>query len=466
MLDIDFITQRVEDKMDATTARLETDMADKKTPAPEIEHKSLAALMMKKGVDVDKRTVTAVANRPTADRDGEVIDDKAWDLKNFRDNPVLMLSHDYFGLPVGKVQTIAVDKKTNDLIFTAEFAPNAMGDELLNMYDKDFIRAFSVGFIPKKSVTGDEIDRAKFPDATIRRVFTKVELLEISCVAIPAHPEALVNALDSGEIKTKTVRDAFTEALDAGDKYVIGYRDYGIADIGEPWDAAKEVAAADVKTLRKMSTWFDTEHADAKSAYKLPHHKAADTLAVWRAISASMGILLGARGGTRIPADDRKGVYNHLAKHYGPFEKVVPEYREASVVDSDERVAWSVDDGDFIDVSTADDPVDWIGAKEVVNDEDKSVADNQDDPATDTDQVDEKVVTDDNTTTHGGSNSDPGVPVLMIREPEKPEGMTADMVKEAFAEVTADRTKDLKDTINEIVGDEVSIAFGKATRES
>ncbi len=475
MLSADVIAQGVQD-------RLETEMAKAATLAPDIEHKSLSALMRKKGVDVDARTVTAVANRPTADRDGEVIDEKAWDLKNFRTNPVLMLSHDYCGfgpgrgLPVGRIQTIEVGK-SGDLLFTAEFAPSAMGDELLHLYANDIMRAFSVGFIPKQSVTGDEIDRDKFPDASIRRVFTKVELLEISCVAIGAHPEALVNALESGEIKTKSVRDAVTEALDAGDKGVIGYRKYDLAPIGAKWDAAKEVAAADVKQLRKMSTWFDSERSDAKSAYKLPHHRAADLKTVWRAVSAAMGALLGARGGVKIPKDDRKGVFTHLSKHYAEFEKIVPEFRDVDVDTTKERVAWSVDDGDFIDMSTADEPVDWIGAKEVdrivvspaenilrMYDDDGVVVaeitgDGKGKVLPELNAHDAAVIQ------QAAAELIPQQPVLLVCDTE-PKGVTAEMVKDAFATVTAENAQERNEKITEIVGDEVARAFGKATRES
>ena len=34
-----------------------------------------------------------------------------------------------------------------------------------------------------------------------------------------------------------------------------------------------------------------------------------------KACTSGIGILNGGRGGTTIPSSDRKGVYNHLAKH-------------------------------------------------------------------------------------------------------------------------------------------------------
>ena len=78
---------------------------------------------------------------------------------------------------------------------------------------------------------------------------------------------------------------------------------------------------AEVDHLKKMCTWFNSEKPDLKSSYKLPHHKAEGHKAVWRGVAASMAALLGARGGVKIPEEDRKGVYNHLKKHYKQFDK-------------------------------------------------------------------------------------------------------------------------------------------------
>jgi hypothetical protein len=41
-----------------------------------------------------------------------------------------------------------------------------------------------------------------------------------------------------------------------------------------------------------------------------------------------MGALLGARGGVQIPEGDRRGVYNHLSKHYADFDKEAPDFKE------------------------------------------------------------------------------------------------------------------------------------------
>ena len=89
------------------------------------------------------------------------------------------------------------------------------------------------------------------------------------------------------------------------------------------------MAAADVGALKVMSTWWDETDPSMKSSYKLPHHQAVlPNRLVWRGLTAAMGALLGARGGVKLPAADRRGVYEHLAKHYAEYDAQPPELRQ------------------------------------------------------------------------------------------------------------------------------------------
>jgi phage head maturation protease len=124
--------------------------------------------------------------------------------------------------------------------------------------------------------------------------------------------------------------DLTKEIFDITTKSVVPYKKYPLADEAETWDGPAEIAAASVDDLKMMCTWYDAENADAKQAYKLPHHKQDGYTTVWRAVSAAMGALLGARGGVQIPDAERKGVYNHLAKHYADFDKEPPEFKECA----------------------------------------------------------------------------------------------------------------------------------------
>lgn len=124
----------------------------------------------------------------------------------------------------------------------------------------------------------------------------------------------------------------FVEGIDILEKGVIGFRDLGKAPIETSWSGPTERRKASVEVLRIISAWFDSDNSDVKSAYKLPHHKAeGQHAAVFRGVAAAMGALLGARGGVAIPTSDRQGVYNHLKRHYGQFDKEAPAFKSYSV---------------------------------------------------------------------------------------------------------------------------------------
>ncbi len=74
------------------------------------------------------------------------------------------------------------------------------------------------------------------------------------------------------------------------------------------------------KVLRRAFAWVDPDgDPDTKASYKFIHHEVGAGGAVGpanlKACTSGIGILNGARGGTNIPSSDRKGVWNHLAKH-------------------------------------------------------------------------------------------------------------------------------------------------------
>lgn len=98
------------------------------------------------------------------------------------------------------------------------------------------------------------------------------------------------------------------------------------ADVDLAWGGSAEVAEMDgAEQLRRAHTWVDDEQdPETKQAYKLPHHLATGEV-VWRGVAAAMARLL--QAGTSIPDADRRGVYNHLARHYAQFDKEPPEFR-------------------------------------------------------------------------------------------------------------------------------------------
>ena len=127
------------------------------------------------------------------------------------------------------------------------------------------------------------------------------------------------------------------EETDILGKGVIPYKETPKVPEGESWDAGVESkkATGNAARLKLMHTWVDSGadnfDADERQWYKLPHHKGDGTQAVvWRGVAAGMAVLMGARGGVAVPTGDKKGIYNHLIKHYKQFDKEPPEFREYS----------------------------------------------------------------------------------------------------------------------------------------
>lgn len=302
-----------------------------------------------KSVNQEEGTFEVVASSGNVDRLGDTIDPKGWYLKNYKKNPVILWSHSTGGLgspavpPVGKADKIWIEND-KELKIKGHFADTPFAQELKTLVEGGFLNAVSVGFLPlleeKKGdieiegkmyrrATDDEIQKGIY-DSEFGEQFTKQELLEVSWVSVPALPQALVSA-------RKMNLALVTKALEEEIKGTIPFKATPKAPEGESWSAGTEVkkATGDAKKLRTMHAWVDSgaDNFDASERkwYKLPHHKGDGSQdVVWRGVAAAMGALLGARGGVDIPSGDRKGVYNHLVKHYKQFDKKPPEFREYS----------------------------------------------------------------------------------------------------------------------------------------
>lgn len=128
----------------------------------------------------------AIASDETVDRQGDLLSIDRWDFGNFMKNPVLQLSHNYSEPPVGIAKNLSIRGKR--LYFEPVFHEiTQKAKEIKQLYEAGIMKAFSVGFIPPKDKSG------------------KYELLEISAVAIPANPNALI--ISSKAVDAKTVKE-------------------------------------------------------------------------------------------------------------------------------------------------------------------------------------------------------------------------------------------------------------------
>lgn len=138
-----------------------------------------------KGIAVKSETgYRVLASTDAVDRQGDIVEQSGWELKNFLLNPVILWAHKYDELPVGKATGVTVTKSGLELDF--EFASaegNPKAQQVANLFENGFLNAVSVGFIPKER-NGNTI--------------TKAELLEVSIVPVPANQEALRLAMSKG----------------------------------------------------------------------------------------------------------------------------------------------------------------------------------------------------------------------------------------------------------------------------
>jgi HK97 family phage prohead protease len=131
--------------------------------------------------------IEGFANKATVDRGDEIISTDAWELDNFKKNPVILFNHGFDslgGTPVGK----AVDvRPTEDGLYLKVKMSNsqAPGIKMVrDLVEERILRAFSVGFNSKDS---DMVER----EGKKVRVIKKAELFEVSIVGIPMNQDSL-----------------------------------------------------------------------------------------------------------------------------------------------------------------------------------------------------------------------------------------------------------------------------------
>ncbi|MEM1445154.1 MAG: HK97 family phage prohead protease [Planctomycetota bacterium] len=161
-----------------------------------------------RSVNEEQRTIEALVSTPAVDRYEEIVEPKAFEawLPVFEANPVFVAGHTYSGwngepTVLGSWKDMKVTEE--GLVGVAEFDDeDPLARRHWNLYRKRHMRAFSVGWLTH-SWEIREFELA--PGVTKKlRVFTEVELIEISAVSIPANREALVRAAGIGGLATST----------------------------------------------------------------------------------------------------------------------------------------------------------------------------------------------------------------------------------------------------------------------
>lgn len=148
-------------------------------------------------------TFKVVASTSSRDRHGESILQNGWKLENYLKNPVILADHNWsIEKLVGRARNISFEGE--QMIIEGEFADTTLGREVKYLYEAGFLKAVSVGLIPRTY------------DAQDSSIITSAELLELSFVTIPANPEALslMKSLGlKGDMLSKSAEMLAIEAL-------------------------------------------------------------------------------------------------------------------------------------------------------------------------------------------------------------------------------------------------------------
>ncbi|MFQ5834317.1 MAG: HK97 family phage prohead protease [bacterium] len=291
-----------------------------------------------KDIDERNRTFLAIASTEDKDRDGDIIQQSGWDLRNYEKNPVVLWAHRHTDLPIAKAEKIKVED--NKLVFKPKFATYEeypFADTVFKLYKGGFINSFSVGFQPKESEPLDE------DNLFSGRRIIKQELLEISGLPLPSNPSARIReALSKGiiseddhKIYNDTMNLIIEECME--DFEGKGTGNGNITD--DSWDGSKSrfsvqqllasVPPAIARAARARARREDREIADIpKDWLKLPHHEPNGALNA-NGVRAAKGRLNQAD----LPEGvSRSAVMAHLDMHSGQVER----WRERRSVEDEE----------------------------------------------------------------------------------------------------------------------------------
>ncbi len=174
--------------------------------------------------DPETRTVEVVASDGSLDRYGDTINPDGFVTNNYDFNPVILIDHDYsvasiVGRSVGLdvvdgqfVQRQQIDKPDK----------NANAGMVLGLLDNKMLSAVSVGFLPiewefrEKSKDHDDEEDESF---VFGIDFIKQELLEVSWVAVPANPNAVLTdavpdlVVEPGRIKQEQLDSIYARIM-------------------------------------------------------------------------------------------------------------------------------------------------------------------------------------------------------------------------------------------------------------
>jgi len=156
------------------------------------------------------RLIRYVLSTGAVGRDFHVVEPEAWQLRNYLKNPVFLWAHDDKQPPIGRM--VQIGDVAGVLKGTVEYAErdlNPFADMIYRLTRAGYLNAVSTSWQPLEWSLSKDRARPGGID------FSKVDLLEVSQVPIPALPEALATARSQG-IDTSPLYEWAERILDSG----------------------------------------------------------------------------------------------------------------------------------------------------------------------------------------------------------------------------------------------------------
>jgi len=273
-----------------------------------------------KAVDEAEGLVEAFTNTMgVVDADGDIVDPKAFD-DSIRDNlPIPVLSGHDQGRLVGKVifaepQHVDGDEYRLYTRMKMNMDTEAGRDAYSNVAG-EYVREWSVGFnIP----SDDDVTHQRSDTSSGARRIGNLDWVEVSSVIRGSSPSTATVAAKSAETEKRGIASHLT------------------AWVEDAWDASlmRGRIKGGASQLRQAHAWVD-ENGDpeVRSSYRFLHHQVGRNgkagPANIRAVTSSLSGLNARR--SAIPENDRRAVYNHLARHLREAGRKPSELRSAEL---------------------------------------------------------------------------------------------------------------------------------------
>jgi hypothetical protein len=232
-----------------------------------------------KVIDSKRGVVDYIASDQTVDHYNEVILVNGWRFDYFQKNAPFVDSHDYGRIEklLGRVESWKVQgKKLVERVVWAIDTGSALAKLGFDLTEKGYLKAVSVGFIPKKwaHVSGDaeqwkaaceEAGLKKDNPGNCRCIYLEHQQIELSACIIGANPNALLKAHKAGDLKDEGLA---TLGLDSTEGYSFLERSAALVESGSCDEWMRSLISLEMRRCYDSAGGTTPRHKTASSAGK------------------------------------------------------------------------------------------------------------------------------------------------------------------------------------------------------